>query len=79
MMFDTGVEARLSGRISENAKRYVIRKNPKGTETVWLPIETTVITKGFDAAWNAGAEEYFDDVEVQLGLVKGWVKIVDVN
>jgi transglutaminase-like putative cysteine protease len=79
LMFDSGVEARFSGRVSENEKRYVIRKNPKGVETVWLPVETTVIAKGFDEAWSVGAEEYFNDAEIRLGLIKGWVKIVDVN
>jgi transglutaminase-like putative cysteine protease len=79
LMFDSGVEARLSGRVSENEKRYVIRKNAQGVETVWIPIETTVITKGFDEAWSVGAEEFLNDAEINLGLVKGWVKIVDVN
>lgn len=79
LMFDTGVEARLSSRVSANEKRYVIRRNPQGVETVWIPIETTAITKGFDEAWSVGAEEYFNDVEIKLGMVKGWVKIVDVN
>ncbi len=79
LMFDSGVEARLSGRVSENEKRYVIRKNAKGAETVWLPVETTVITQGFDEAWYVGAEEYFHNAEINLGLVKGWVRIVDVN
>ena len=78
LMFDTGIEPRYGNAISMNAKRYVIRKSPKGVETIWIPIETTVITRGFDAAWSQGAQEYYDDVEVGLGLIKGWVKIVDV-
>ncbi len=79
LLFDTGVEPRYGSHVSENPKRYVVRRNPAGVETLWLPIETTVITKGFDEAWTRGAQRYFDDVEVGLGLVKGWVRIVDVN
>ncbi len=79
LMFDTGLDPKFGGRISENPKRYVIRKNSNGIETIWLPIESTVITKGFDEAWSVGAQEYLTDVEINLGLVKGWVKIVDVN
>ena len=44
-----------------------------------FPIETTVIVRGFDDAWSSGAQRYFDDVEIGLGLAHGWVRIVDVN
>jgi hypothetical protein len=77
MMFDTGIDAGDASTISDNSKRYIVRKNAAGNETVWIPIETTAITKGFDEAWNTGAKEYFDDVEVNLGIIKGWVKLVD--
>lgn len=78
LLFDTGLAPQFGVNISENPKRFVIRRNPKNIETIWIPIETTVTTKGFDAAWSTAAEEYFNDVEVRLGLVKGWVEIVDV-
>jgi hypothetical protein len=78
LMFDSGLNPKFGDTISSNAKRYVTRKNAKGLETVWIPIETTVMSRGFDAAWSQGAQQYFDDVEVGLGLIKGWVKIVDV-
>ncbi|MFN0157518.1 MAG: hypothetical protein ACKVRP_05530 [Bacteroidota bacterium] len=78
LLFDTGVDPRYGASISENPKRYVVRKNQSGNATIWIPVETTAITRGFDEAWSAGAQEYFDDVEVGLGLIKGWVRIVDV-
>jgi hypothetical protein len=56
----------------------VIRRNANGGDTVWIPVETTVITEGFDEAWTVGAREYLEDVEVNLGLVQGWVRIIDV-
>lgn len=79
MMFDTGLEASKANLISKNRKRYVLRKNQMGVETIWIPIETTQITKGFEEAWATGASEYLDDVELGVGLVKGWVRIVDVQ
>jgi hypothetical protein len=79
LLFDTGLEARNGASVSENSKRYVLRKGKSSRETVWIPIETTVITRGFDEAWTAGAQQYFDDVELGLGLARGWVRIVDVN
>ena len=78
LMFDTGLDPKYGNTISSNTKRYITRTNAKGAESIWIPIEATVITRGFDAAWSEGAQEYFDDVEVGLGLIKGWVKIVDV-
>jgi hypothetical protein len=78
LMFDTEVPATQSRLISDNPKRYVVRKNERGEETIWIPIETTAITDGFQRAWELGAKEYFDDVEVGLGVVRGWVRLVDV-
>jgi hypothetical protein len=78
LMFDSGLDPKFGNTISSNPKRYVTRKNAKGFETIWIPVETTVMSRGFDAAWSQGAQQYFDDVEVGLGLIKGWVKIVDV-
>jgi hypothetical protein len=78
LLFDTGLSPEFGKRISENPKRYLVRKNPHGVDTMWIPVETTVIMRGFDEAWTSGAQEYFDDTEIGLGLVKGWVKILDV-
>jgi hypothetical protein len=78
MMLDTEVPAAQAKLISDNPKRYVIRKNERGEETVWVPVETTAITQGFQEAWELGAKEYFDDVEVGLGIVRGWVRLVDL-
>lgn len=78
LLFDTGIDPKYGQLVSPNPKRFVTRKGPKGNETIWLPVETTVISRGFETAWAQGAQEYFDDVEIGLGLIKGWVKIVDV-
>ena len=79
LLFDTGIDPKYGESVSTNPKRYVVRRNAHGKETIWIPVETTVIMKGFEEAWTKGAQEYFDDVEIGLGFVKGWVKIVDVN
>ncbi|MCC6396098.1 MAG: hypothetical protein IT282_03695 [Bacteroidetes bacterium] len=79
LLFDTGVEPRFASALAENPKRFVVRRGPRGKETLWIPIETTVIARGFDEAWTGGAQRYFDDVEIGLGLAHGWVRVVDVN
>jgi hypothetical protein len=78
LLFDTEVPASQANSISDNQKRFVIRKNERGEETVWIPLETTLITEGFQKAWEVGAREYFDDVELGLGVVRGWIRLVDV-
>jgi hypothetical protein len=78
MMFDTGLEAKEAPLVSSNPKRYTIRKNEKGEETVWIPVETTAIKKGFEEAWSKGAEEFYEDTEVRLGILKGWMRVVDL-
>lgn len=78
MLFDTGIPASKAQLVSSNPKRYVLRKNESGQETVWIPIETTAMTQGFHHAWETGAKAYYEDVEIGLGLIRGWVRIVDV-
>ncbi len=78
LLFDSGIHPRNGSTVSENPKRYVIRAGRNKEETIWIPIETTMITGGFETAWKTGAEEYFEDVEIKLGLAKGWVRVVDV-
>jgi len=79
LLFDTGVPVAKAAQVSSNPKRYVVRKNERGQETVWIPVETTAMGAGFEKAWEAGAKAYYEDVEVALGLARGWVRIVDVQ
>jgi hypothetical protein len=79
LLFDTGITPENASIISDNPKRFVIRPNDRGNETVWIPIETTVTRSGFEEAWTVGSREYFNDVELRLGAVQGWVRIVDVQ
>jgi len=79
LIFDTGIEANNAFMISDNPKRYTIRKNANGDETAWIPVETTALRSNFDQAWNKGAEEFFTDTEVRLGILKGWMRVVDIS
>jgi hypothetical protein len=77
MMFDTGIAGEDAGLLGDNPKRYILRGRQDGGATLWIPIETTLTKKGFDAAWEYGANQYYRDVEVGYGLVRGWVRVVD--
>lgn len=79
VLFDSGVPVERAEAISSNHKRYVVRENEAGRQTIWIPIETTVLARGFEEAWKAGALQYLEDGIVRNGLAAGWVKIVDVE
>jgi F plasmid transfer operon, TraF, protein len=78
LLFDTGITADRAQIVSENTKRYIIRRTEKNLETVWIPVETTLLKSGFAEAWNAGAKQFYRDAEIGLGIIKGWMKIIDV-
>lgn len=79
LLFDSGLTASEGSLISSNEKRYVIRETPRGKNIVWIPIETTLISQGFEEAWKTGALEYLQDGIVRQGLAENWVKVIDVE
>jgi tetratricopeptide (TPR) repeat protein len=54
LMFDTDVLPKNGFMISQNDKEYIVNE-----ETVWMPLEATMINKPFMEAWMTGAEEYY--------------------
>ena len=79
LLFDTGIDADEGYRIASNEKRYIVRERPDGSSTAWIPVETTLIAEGFNAAWEAGASAYLQEAVVENGLIDGWVRIFDVE
>ncbi|NOY05510.1 MAG: hypothetical protein GXO82_02565 [Chlorobi bacterium] len=78
LLVDTKLPAYVWSSLTSNERKLVVRRNSTNRETLWIPVEPTLITKGFDAAWEQGALEYYRDVELMLGQLRGNVKIVDV-
>jgi hypothetical protein len=79
LLFDSGLAASEAFRVSSNEKRYVVREDARGKSKVWIPLETTLVASGFEAAWKTGALEYLQDGVVRNGLGENWVKIIDVE
>jgi len=69
IMFDTGVNKKNASRVSLNERDYIILDN-----TVWIPLETTVINKPFAEAWRMGADGYYKTVDAN-----GKLDIIDVR
>jgi tetratricopeptide (TPR) repeat protein len=67
LLVDTGVHERNRFALGVSEDRYAIH-----ADEVWIPLETTALSKGFAEAWRIGAESY-----------RGWsersqVQLVDV-
>ena len=77
IMFDSGLLQAQGSLITENEKRYIIRENNRGNKSIWIPVETTLIEKGFEEAWKSGALEYLKEGLLRNGLAEGWVNIID--
>jgi outer membrane protein W len=79
LLFDSGLPAPQGYSISSNEKRYLLREQPSGQSTIWIPVETTLVERGFEEAWKAGALQYQQDGLLRGGLAEGWVQIFDVE
>ncbi len=79
LLFDTEMPSTLAENISANEKRYLVREQANNTKTIWIPVETTLVEKGFDKAWEMGATNYLKDGIFRHGISAGWVRIIDIE
>lgn len=79
LLFATGLPAEQGHLISSNEKRFILRDKSSGQKEIWIPIETTLIEKGFEDAWKMGATEFLRDGIIRNGVEQGWVKVIDVR
>ena len=77
LLVNTGLSPEKSELITNNDKKYFVRKNAAGKEQIWIPIETTSLTD-FATAWSLGSDKFYKEAVSDLGLVKGKIEIVDI-
>lgn len=77
LLFNTNLSPTEAGLITQNDKKYYIRKNSLGEEKVWIPLETTE-RSNFTNAWEKGVEKFSSLALDQLGLIKGTVQIIEI-
>jgi hypothetical protein len=77
LLVNTGISPENSALITNNDKKFFIRKNVTGKEEVWIPIETTS-QSDFYTSWEIASEKFHNEAVNKLGLVKGNVEIIDV-
>lgn len=77
LLFNTNLSPADASLITQNDKKYFIRKNILGEEKIWIPIETTE-RSNFGNAWGKGVEIFSKEALDELGLAKGTVQIVEI-
>ena len=63
--------------ITKNDKKYMLRKNVKREDEVWIPIEMTSLTN-FETSWDIAAQKFYTVAIENYGLSKGSVVIYDI-
>ncbi len=77
LLVNTKLTPEEVGLITNNDKKFIVRKSPSGKSEVWIPLETTLLTN-FDDSWNNAAERFNKEAIENLGLAKGKVVINDI-
>lgn len=63
--------------LGANDTKYFLRKNAKGDDEIWIPVETTSLTD-FDDAWSIASAKFNKDAINNFGLITGKVEIIDI-
>jgi len=74
LIFDSGLTPDNGNLITSNEKLYITRKN-----SIWIPVETTQVQKGFKEAWSSAALSYLQEGTLRNGLANGWVNIIEIH
>jgi len=77
LLINTNLTADEANLITQNDKKYFLRKNQSGTDEVWIPVETTNF-ESFDSAWEMAAEKFNREAIQNFGLLKNLVEIKDI-
>ena len=79
LIFNSNVPLESAALISNNEKRYIIREDYAGKQLIWIPVETTLLTQGFEEAWKLAATNYLKDAVLRNGISEGWLNVFDLE
>lgn len=77
LLVDTGIEVEFMNTLGLSDFQGLTRKNARGKNTIWLPLEATALSNGFSTAWQEGVRQYYHEVIENDGMAKGWVHVYD--
>jgi transglutaminase-like putative cysteine protease len=76
LLINTGLSPDAASLITNNDKKYYVRKNSRDKDELWIPIEMTSLAD-LETAWNVGADKFYKEAVENLGLAKGNVQVID--
>ncbi|MCL4549831.1 MAG: hypothetical protein M1495_14825, partial [Bacteroidetes bacterium] len=76
LLINTELKPGQSELITNNDKKFFVRKNSDGVDQIWIPLETTSLNN-FETAWSVASDKFETEALEKLGLAKGNVVIVD--
>jgi len=77
LLVDTGIETEHAFEINLVDVEWIARKSVNGKSTIWIPVETTVLNKGFDEASRSGVIQYYEHVIAPEEFRQHSVRVVD--
>ena len=77
LLIDTDLPASAQAELALTEFQSVIRQNARGVHTIWIPIEPTVLSEGFEAAFHDGVQLYYREVILRNGVISGDVQVYD--
>ncbi|VAX18798.1 hypothetical protein MNBD_IGNAVI01-599 [hydrothermal vent metagenome] len=77
LLVNTKLKPDQSSLITQNDKKFFLRKNVKGSEEVWIPIEMTSLTD-FETSWEIASQKFYSEAIENYGLSKRKVVIFDI-
>lgn len=77
VLVNTNLQPENAKLITDNDKKFFVRKDENGKDEIWLPIEITSLTN-FDLAWELGSEKFNLEALENFGLILGTVDLIDI-
>jgi len=77
LLVDTGLPATAQAELGLTEFQSVTRQDANGAYTLWIPIEPTVLSHGFEAAFRDGVRLYYREVIQRNGVAAGTVQVYD--
>ena len=77
LLVNTKLKPEEAMLITQNDKKYFVRKSGTGVNEVWIPLELTSLTN-FTTAWKIASQKFNTEAIDNLGIAKGKVVIYDI-
>jgi hypothetical protein len=77
LLANTGLQTEFASRLGLSEFEFVSRAVSGAPNTLWIPVETTVLNEGFEKAFREGVRQYYREVIERDGVRNGTVHVYD--